>query len=68
MYKIKIIEEECCCDHMHLLVKIPLNISVSEFTEYLKGKSSLRGPYRTAPPVYTGGAYYIPNTVWQILA
>ena len=38
---VEIIEAECCRDHIHMLVKIPPNISVSSFMGYLKGKSSL---------------------------
>lgn len=38
---VEIIEAECCPDHIHMLVRIPPNISVSEFMRYLKGKSSL---------------------------
>ena len=37
-----IIEEaEVCPDHIHMLVSIPPNLSVSQFVGYLKGKSSL---------------------------
>lgn len=37
-----IIEEaELCSDHIHMLVSIPPNLSVSQFVGYLKGKSSL---------------------------
>ena len=32
---------EACPDHIHMLVSIPPNISVSQFMGYLKGKSSL---------------------------
>ncbi len=38
---VEIIEAEACKDHIHMLVSIPPNISVSEFMGYLKGKSSL---------------------------
>ena len=38
---IKIIEAECCSDHIHMLVRIPPKYSVSEIVGYLKGKSSL---------------------------
>lgn len=38
---IEIIEEECCRDHIHMLVRIPPKYSVSEIMGYLKGKSSL---------------------------
>ena len=37
----KIVEAEMCPDHVHMLVELPLSISVSSFVEYLKGKSSL---------------------------
>ena len=39
--KEEIIEAELCPDHVHMLVSIPPNISVSQFVGYLKGKSSL---------------------------
>ena len=39
--KVEIIEVELCPDHVHMLVSIPPNISVSQFVGYLKGKSSL---------------------------
>ena len=35
------IEAEACPDHIHLLVSIPPEYSVSQFMGYLKGKSSL---------------------------
>ena len=38
---IEIIQEECCVDHIHMLVRIPPKYSVSEIMGYLKGKSSL---------------------------
>ena len=38
---IKIIEEELCKDHIHMLVQIPPKYSVSDIVGYLKGKSSL---------------------------
>ena len=38
---IEIIEAEICPDHVHMLVSIPPNLSVSQFVGYLKGKSSL---------------------------
>ena len=38
---VEIIEAECCPDHIHMLVRIPPNISVSSFMGYLMGKSSL---------------------------
>ena len=39
--KVEILEAEACPDHIHMLVSIPPNISVSQFMGYLKGKSSL---------------------------
>ena len=38
---VEIIEAELCVDHIHMLVKIPLKMSVSSFVGYLKGKSTL---------------------------
>ena len=38
---VKILETECCPDHIHMLLKILPKISVSSFMGYLKGKSSL---------------------------
>lgn len=39
--KVTIIEGTMCVDHVHMLVAIPPNLSVSAFMGYLKGKSSL---------------------------
>lgn len=38
---IEILEAEACSDHIHMLVKIPPQISVSYAVGYLKGKSAL---------------------------
>ena len=38
--KVEILEAEACPDHIHMLVSIPPNLSVSQFMGYLKGKSS----------------------------
>ena len=38
---VKIIEAECCPDHIHMLLEILPKMSVSSFMGYLKGKSSL---------------------------
>ncbi|EGQ2918967.1 IS200/IS605 family transposase [Staphylococcus pseudintermedius] len=38
---VEIIEAEACKDHIHMLVSIPLKLSVSQLIGYLKGKSSL---------------------------
>ena len=39
--KVEIHEAEACPDHIHMLVSIPPNISVSQFMGYLKGKKFL---------------------------
>ncbi len=39
--KVDILEANACPDHIHMLVKIPTNLSVAQFMGYLKGKSSL---------------------------
>ena len=39
--KVEIVEAEVCKDHVHMLVKIPPKVAVSNFMGYLKGKSSL---------------------------
>ena len=38
---VHIVEAEVCPDHIHMLVEIPPNVSVSSFVGYLKGKSSV---------------------------
>ena len=38
---VEIVEATACSDHIHMCVKIPPKISVSNFMGYLKGKSSL---------------------------
>ena len=38
---VEIIEAECCPDHIHMHVRIPPHMSVSEYMGYLKSKSSL---------------------------
>ena len=38
---VEIIEAKACVDHIHMLVKIPPKLSLSQFMGYLKGKSSL---------------------------
>ena len=38
---VEIIEAEACSDHIHMLVSIPPQYSVSQIMGYLKGKSSL---------------------------
>ena len=38
---VEILEAEACIDHIHMLVSIPLYLSVAQFMGFLKGKSSL---------------------------
>ena len=38
---VEIVEANACPNHIHMLVKIPPKISVSDFMGYLKGKGSL---------------------------
>ena len=38
---VNIIEAEVCPDHVHMLLEIPPNMSISSFMGFLKGKSSL---------------------------
>lgn len=38
---VEIIAAECYSDHIHMLVRIPPKIAISNFMGYLKGKSSL---------------------------
>ncbi len=39
--KVEIVAGAVCSDHVHLCVKIPPKLSVSEFVGYLKGKAAL---------------------------
>ena len=39
--EVRIVEGSVCVDHVHICVKIPPKISVSEFIGYFKGKSAL---------------------------
>ncbi len=39
--KVEIIEGEACPDHIHLLVSIPLYMSIAQFVGTLKSKSAL---------------------------
>ena len=39
--KVEIIEANACPEHIHMLLKIPPNLSIAQFMGYLKGKSSL---------------------------
>ena len=38
---VRILEAECCADHIHMLVAIPPHMSVAQYMGYLKSKSSL---------------------------
>ena len=48
----EIIEGAVCIDHVHMCVRIPPKLSVSNFMGYLKGKSTLM--------IYDRGAQYKP--------
>ena len=39
--EVEIIEAHACIDHIHMFLKIPPKLSVSQFMGYLKGKSAL---------------------------
>ena len=39
--QVEILEANACPDHIHMLLKIPPNLSIAQFMGYLKGKSSL---------------------------
>jgi len=39
--QVEIVEGNVCADHVHLCVKIPHKLSISDFMGYLKGKSAL---------------------------
>lgn len=52
---VEIIEASACRDHIHILVSIPPKLSVAQFMEYLKGKSSLMIFYRHANLKYKYG-------------
>ena len=56
--KVEIIEANACPDHIHMLVKIPPNISVAQFMGYLKGKSTLMIFDRHANLKYKYGRRY----------
>lgn len=36
----EIIEAEACLDHIHMLVSVPLYISIAQFMGYFKGKAA----------------------------
>ena len=38
---VEIIEANACIDHIHMLLKIPPTLNISQFMGYLKGKSAL---------------------------
>ena len=39
--KVEIIEAQACPDHIHMLVSVPLYLSVAQFVGFLKSKSAL---------------------------
>ena len=38
---VEILEAKACIDHIHMLVKIPPTLNISQFMGYMKGKSAL---------------------------
>lgn len=66
MKKVEIIEAEACPDHIHVLVSIPPNISVSQFVGYLKGKSSLMifDRHANLKYKYGNGISGVGDTMW----
>ncbi len=38
---VEIIEAQACIDHIHMLIKVPPTLSISQFMGFLKGKSAL---------------------------
>lgn len=59
---VEIIEAHAMLDHIHMLVKIPPKISVSNFMGYLKGKSSLmifEIKYKFGNKVFWTKGYYV---------
>lgn len=70
---VEIIEANACKEHIHMLLTIPPNISVSQFVVYLKGKSSLMIFDRHANLKYKYGnrhfwcrGYYEPNVLGKL--
>ena len=70
---VEIIEAETCPDHIHMLVSIPPQYSVSQFMGYLKGKSSLMIFDRHANLKYKYGnrqfwrkGYYVPYKIGKL--
>ena len=54
--EVEILEAEACPDHIHMLVSIPLYISIAQFMGFIKGKSSLMIFDRHADLKYKYGA------------
>ncbi|MFH0926530.1 MAG: IS200/IS605 family transposase [bacterium] len=66
--EVAIVEGSVSIDHVHLCVKIPPKISVSEFMGYLKGKSALmifdrRSEYKSGGDRHFWAKGYYVNTV-----
>ena len=55
---VEVIEEECCPDHIHMLVEISPHMSVAQYMRYLKSKSSLMIYDRHANLKYKYGNRY----------
>ncbi len=58
---VEIFETHVCVDHIHMVVKIPPKIAVSNFMGYLKGKSSLMifGQYQTLKYKYGNRNFWV---------
>ena len=56
--EVEIVEGNVCVDHVHLCVKIPPKLSISDFMGYLKGKSALM-IFDTHPEIRTKGDRHI---------
>ena len=66
---VKIVEAECCPDHIHMLLELPPKMRVSSFMGYLKGKSSLMiyeqfGDLKFKTAIENFGAVSITSIQW----
>jgi putative transposase len=67
---VEIVEGAVCSDHIHLCLKIPPKLSISEFMGYLKGKSALmifdlHPEFRTRGDRHFWASGYYVDTVGQ---
>lgn len=61
---VRIMEAECCPDHIHMLVEIPPHLSISQFMGYLKSKSSLMIFERFASLKYRYGNRHLSTLIY----